>query len=347
MTSSIDMHCHWLPEELAATLRLRRRPPRIAMEADGREIMHIYGETLPFSSDFVDIPRRLSHMDLHQTGLQVLSLPGLFGIDSLAAADSAPLVRLFNDALSALVHRHRGRFAGLAALPLADMSASCAEFVRARSSLGLIGAILPADGFLNLRIAERFRPLFRLGQEHGGHFFIHPGPLPGSSPARPDTGCPDNENQRHVSLAVQSRLSEAMLTLTMTDFLQPFAGVTVQVANLGGNLPWLIERMDHVAAIRSPGQSLPSGQVRARRVLVDCASFGPRAIRMAIDTFGAENVVLGTDHPIFDTQRTLTAIQELALHGTELTRLLQRNAMEVLERFSAARPYPADHENLS
>ena len=333
MTESIDMHCHWVPEALAEKLRVRKALPRIVADGTGRERIHIHGETLAFSNDFVDIPSRLAHMDRHHVRQQVLSLPGLFGIDSLAVEEAVPLVALFNDAVSALVGQHPTRFAGLAALPVADLEAARAELHRARSLLGLVGAILPADGFLNRAVAERFYPLFAAGHERGAHFFIHPGPLPRGPDDPAPVAAPvniDNAIQRHISLGVQSRLSEVMMTLTMTDFLQPFGRVTVQVANLGGNLPWLLERMNQVAARRDPAGSLPSEQARKGRVFVDCASFGPRAIQMAVDAFGFESLLFGTDHPIFQTEGPLTAIQQLPLSAAERSAILHDNARSML-----------------
>ena len=334
MTATIDMHCHWLPAALAEELRARTRVPRIALTDAGGERLHIFGEVLPFSDAYMDIPSRLDHMDRNSVEQHVLSLPGLFGIDSLKVDQALPLVQLFNDTLAALIEEHPTRFQGLAALPLADIEAASNELRRARSRLGLVGAILPADGFRNRPAANRFEPLFTVGQEIGAHFFIHPGPLP-----RPGEGHDvseaegiDNENQRHVSLAVQNRLSEVMVTLTMTDFLEPFGNVSVQVANLGGDLPWLLERMDQVAALRDPDSALPSGEARTSRVFVDCSSFGPRAIQMAIDTFGTERLLFGTDHPIFETERSMAAIDQLALSSTERSAILRDNALSLLSR---------------
>ena len=327
------MHCHWLPAVLAEKLRTRTRVPRIAPAGAGDERLHIFGEVLPFSDAYMDIPPRLGHMDRHSVEQHVVSLPGLFGIDSLKVDEALPLVQLFNDTLAALTKQHPTRFRGLAALPLANIEAASNELRRARSRLGLVGAILPADGFRDRPRADHFEPLFAVGQEIGAHFFIHPGPLPREGEetrGRNSDHEIDNENQRHVSLAVQNRLSEAMVTLTMTDFLEPFGNVSVQVANLGGDLPWLLERMDQVAALRDPDSALPSGEARASRVFVDCSSFGPRAIQMAIDTFGTERLLFGTDHPIFETERSLAAIDQLALSNTERSAILRDNALSLL-----------------
>lgn len=337
-TLLIDAHCHWLPGALAAELRRRTVSPCIEKNAAGAERLMIYRESLAFSErDYVDIQARLKLMDRLRIDAQLLSLPGLFGIDCLPVDDALPLVQMFNDHLAELVARYPQRFIGLAALPLADMDAACAELRRARVTLGLAGAILPADGFIDTAAADYFRPLFVLAQELGGHFFIHPGPLP-SAPGdrgtdRSHKPWRDNAGQRHISLAVQARLSEVMVTLSMTDFLTPFDYISVQVANLGGTLPFLLERMDHVARIREPDAPAPSTKLRRSGIFVDCSSFGPRAIELAVTAYGSEYVLLGTDCPIFDIPRTVDSVKKARLSENEQQALLGGNARRLLEKF--------------
>ena len=225
---------------------------------------------------------------------------------------------------------HPDRFSGLAALPLADKGAAVEELARAMDRPGFVGAILPADGFLTRHEAETWVPLLpKRRMPRRAHIFIHPGPVPaGAASAPPDYG--DNANLRHIVLDVQARLSAVTVTLTLTDFLDSYPDLTVQVANLGGSVPMLVERMDHVSARRTPDAPLPS--TRLGRVFVDTSSFGPRAIALAAGTFGADRVLLGTDHPIFDTERTLAAIRSSGVPEAEIAGILGNNGSAVLDR---------------
>src|SRR3546814_11978721 len=83
-----------------------------------------------------------------------------------------PLLIPFNDDLAQLCRRLPDRFAGLAALPYADMGRAVAEYRRARTQLGLAGDILPVNGFLSLATAETFRPNFAAARDLGGQLFI-------------------------------------------------------------------------------------------------------------------------------------------------------------------------------
>jgi predicted TIM-barrel fold metal-dependent hydrolase len=325
---SIDCHAHLMPAALGAALRARSAPPCIQPGADGQERLVMPIGTLGFHDGYGDIVQRLALMDAHGVQRQLLSLPGLFGVDSLGAAEATPLLTRFNDDLAALCRAEPARFSGLAALPLMDMRAALAEFERARADLGLVGAILPVDAFLTVARAEGMRPLFALAQRLGAHFFIHPGRGPGSGPVPP---APADHELARRALAVQAEVGEAMVTLLLSDFLQDYPDVTVQVANLGGTFPAVIERMDHMAWLRTPGAALPSS--RLGRVWVDCASLGSQALEQAVAVFGADRVLMGTDCPIFDTGRTRAAIGAARLDDAQRHAILQGNARELLARF--------------
>jgi predicted TIM-barrel fold metal-dependent hydrolase len=328
---AIDMHTHYVPAALADALRRRDRAPRIEALADGTERLHLPIGALAFGPDYIDMAARVAFMDAVGVDIQVLSFPGLFGVDSLAVAEAEPLLLPFNDDLAALCRRVPDRFMGLAALPFADMDRAVAEFRRAREALGLIGAILPINGFLTLAHAEPFRPILALAQEIGGHIFLHPGRRPDEAPgsaaeavAPPfaDTMLP------RQALDVQAKVASAMVTLLFTGFLDPYPDVTVQVANLGGALPMVIERMDHAAKLRTPDAELPSG--RARRVYVDCSSLGSRSIEIAAAVYGADRIVLGTDCPIFRTDWTLAAIAAASIAERRKAALRSGNAERLI-----------------
>ncbi|MEK7244484.1 MAG: amidohydrolase family protein, partial [Pseudomonadota bacterium] len=268
---------------------------------------------------------------------QVLSLPGLFGVDSLPLGESGAPTRAFNEDVAAVCRRHPDRFLGLAALPLADVDAAVAELCRSREHLGLIGAILPNNAFTSLAEAEKMGPLFAAAEKLGAHFFIHPGRRPDEVLRAPvgdgaSRGAdPDNALLRRA-LEVQAGVSEAMITLLFTDFLDRYPNVSVHVANLGGTLPAVIERMDHTVRTRAPGTPLPSERVR-RRVYVDCASLGPHTLELAVAIYGAERIVFGTDCPIFRADWTLAAVRQARLAEADRVAILSGNAESLLDRF--------------
>jgi predicted TIM-barrel fold metal-dependent hydrolase len=286
----IDVHAHWRPAEVAEALRARKREPRIVRNGDGVEVFKApqMSET-PLSEAFDDVAFHLNRMDRQGVSVSVLSLVG--GI-------SGPLCRSVNDRLSAICQDHPGRFAAFAALPLTDIDAAAAELEQALGLPSVIGAQLPGNFFLTRDDAEAARPLLEVANSCGSALFIHHEPRPGD--AFPKVGgTVDNARRRNGTLDMQASLSSTMVTLSLTDLMAPYPDVTVVVHNLGGNIPYEVERMDHRSLLDTPEEELPSSRIRKAKVYVDCNSFGPRAIEAAVALYGAERIVCGTDGSAF------------------------------------------------
>ena len=205
--NAIDMHAHWVPPVVANALRQRHgNVPRIETLPDSTERLVMPIGTLNFNDGHTDASLRLEQMMGLGVSRQMLSLPGLFGIDSLPFDQAMPLVSAFNDACAELCKAHPDQFCGLAALPLASMDASVAELRRARLELGLLGAILPVDAFRNEATAARLKPIFKEAESLGAHFFVHPGRMPDSGPL-PDAP-PDHDLARRALAAVDAGAGE-------------------------------------------------------------------------------------------------------------------------------------------
>jgi len=264
--------------------------------------------------------------------VSVLSLLGSFcWIEAQPLEEAGPLCRSVNDGLSAICEEHPGRFAAYAALPLTDISAAAAEFERALGLPGMLGAQIPGNYFLTRKDAEAMRPLLEVANRHHAALFIHHGPRPGDafSKVASDT---DNARRRNGTLDMQASLSSAMVTLCLTDYLADYPDAMIQVHNLGGNLPYEVERMDHRSLLDTPEEELPSSRVRKAKVYVDCNSFGPRAIEAAVSLYGAERIVCGTDGTEFGCDWTRKALAEARIGEEAREQILHRNAAAILAR---------------
>jgi predicted TIM-barrel fold metal-dependent hydrolase len=99
--------------------------------------------------------------------------------------------------------------------------------------------------------------------------------------------------------------------LACSGFLDSHSKLTVQIANLGGTIPFLLQRMQTVGfdGEAEAGENLIA---RLRRCYVNTASFGARAVGLALRCFGEDRVLLGTDCPIFSMQDTLASLGQLS-----------------------------------
>ena len=329
----IDMHAHWRPAELADALRARTRNPKIERNADGVEVLRSarYGEE-PLSEAFDNVAFHLDRMDRQGVSTSVLSLLGSFcWVEGQPLEVSVPLCRLVNDTLSGLCQAHKGRFLAHAALPLKDIAVAAQEFERALALPGMVGAQLPGNGFLTRKDAEKMRPLMEVANRHHALVFIHHGPLPGD-PFPKYTGDTDNMRRRNGTLDMQAGLSSAMMTLCLTDYLAPYPDAMVYLHNLGGNIAFEVERMDHRSLLDTPKEELPSSRFRRAGVYVDCNSFGPRAIEAGVRLYGAERVVCGTDGTAFGVDWTQKALAEANIGEDARKKILEGNAAAMLAR---------------
>src|SRR5215472_5993554 len=333
----IDMHAHWRPAEIADALRARAHEPRILRNPDGVEVLKAarMGEE-PLAKAFDDVDFHLARMDRQGVETSVLSLLGSFcWIESQPLEESGPLCRIVNDGLSAICQKHPGRFAAYAALPLTDISAAAAEFERALGLPGMIGAQVPGNYFLTRKDAEAMRPLLDVANRHHAALFIHNGPRPGDAYPKV-SGDTDNARRRSGTLDMQASLSSVMVTLCLTDCLADYPNAIIQVHNLGGNIPYEVERMDHRSLLDTPEEELPSSRFRKAKVYVDCNSFGPRSIETAVRLYGAERIVCGTDGTEFGCDWTRKAVAEADISEEAREQILHGNAAGMLARVRAA-----------
>src|SRR4051812_48275456 len=120
------------------------------------------------------------------------------------------------------------------------------------------------------------------------------------------------------------------------DYLAPYPDMTIQVHNLGGNIPFEVERMDHRSMLDTPEEELPSSRFRKAKVYVDCNSFGPRAIEAAVGLYGAERIVCGTDGSAFGVDWTRKALADAQIGEAAREQILHRNAAAMMARVARA-----------
>jgi predicted TIM-barrel fold metal-dependent hydrolase len=195
----------------------------------------------------------------------------------------------------------------------------------------MIGAQLPGNFFLTRDDAEAVRPLLEVANRHHAVLFIHHGPRPGDAFPKVAGGT-DNARRRNGTLDMQASLSSVMVTLCLTDFLAPYPDVTIQVHNLGGNIPYEVERMDHRSMLDTPEEELPSSRFRRAKVYVDCNSFGPREIEAAVSLYGAERIVCGTDWSALGLDWSRKALADARIGEEAREQILHRNAAAMLAR---------------
>ncbi len=321
----IDTHSHYYGEVLFGILAQRHAVPRVERQGPDR-FMVTPTSRFQLRGGFVDLAARLAWMDGQGIARQLITFPGALGPDVLPIEEALPLVRDVNDELAAVCAAQPDRFTALAGLPLADIGHSVAELERACRTLGLRGAILPSNYFLSLATMAYLRPVLKAASRLGAHLMIHPGQRHDEdlAPRRYD----DLGIHRASTVDLHNGLSHAVVTLIYAGLAEHYPDATVQVVNLGGAFPMLVERMDHITATRDPGAPPPSSLIG--HLTFDTASLGPRAIELAVSIFGLDRIMLGTDYPIFDSHTATEALDAARISEAAREAIGSGNALRVL-----------------
>ena len=307
MTRLIDWHAHILPAELLEALEARDAPPFVAPAADGGRglVTRKNAQALSSAPSLVSADLRIAELDAAGIDVQVLSVPGMMGVDTAPREVVEDLVVRTNLGLSRIVGAHPGRFRALASVPLYDPELAARVLAHAIDELGHVGAILPVDAFLTPEAGARFASLLAVAHDRKAHIFVHPGPLP-DAPPKPSPTTP-LERMREGVTGIQNGLTEAAITLEFSGLLDAYPDVVVQVANLGGALAYYQGRWAHTEQRLFPDR--PSWDGKLQRILVDTGSLGARAISFAAEVFGADRLLFGTDAPIYSQSQGADAFR--------------------------------------
>lgn len=311
MTGAVDWHAHWIPPEVTALFEARSEPPAIVRQGGVRVFLPGDGGAFPLKDHQLDIGLRLSEMDAAGVERQVLSLAVLYGagLDRLPADAELQVVRAFNDGLARLVAARGDRFSGLAALPVHDLAEAPALLEHAMRRQGLLGAVLPAEAFATRESARRYEAVFAAAARLKAHLFIHPGAFRAAGEEADEGEMAAIVRRRAVRF--QNDLTAAAVTFEYTDFLAPYPGLAVHLANLGGTLALLAERIAQTALRMDLPADRQDGRLRA--IMVDTASFGPGGIALAWNTLGPGRLLLGSDSPALPLAQAVRAVEKTAL----------------------------------
>jgi 6-methylsalicylate decarboxylase len=208
-----------------------------------------------------DFAERFAAMDRAQVDKQILSVSGVspYTLEEKHAVEGS---RFANDLYTALAREMPARFAAFAIL-------------------SILGTSL-AD--------PSFDPIYAELDKRGAVLFIHPAGLACGSAELVSTGLT-------WPLGAPFEDSMSILELLQGGFTQRFPRVRVIVPHLGGTLPFLIQRLDHMAGRFMAGKGVPREELS--KFWYDTVNGYPPSLRLAIETFGLKKVVFGTDWPFW------------------------------------------------
>lgn len=272
-----------------------------------------------------ELDARLRLMDRAGVDMQVLSAcPQLpYGQDQTKATTAA---RFINDQYADLIQAHPDRFRAFAALPMPHLAGSIGELRRALDQLRMAGVAMNTTVLGRALVEPDYEPIFAELNSRGAVLYLHPA---GNSACSPLIG---NYHQTWmVGAPVEDTIS--IMHLITHGIPTRYPNIKIINSHLGGALPMLLQRADDQYRWEAP-ETPEAPSVAARRMWYDTVGHGHvPALRCAIDSFGADRLLLGTDFPYENGDTFIRAVEHIndpQIDATAARAILDQNASALL-----------------
>jgi aminocarboxymuconate-semialdehyde decarboxylase len=325
----VDVHSHYVPQgwpDLADVCGGSDWPSLRVDSATAATIMLGEREFRPITDACWNADQRLADLAIDGVDVQVVSPTPVFFAYGRTAAQATAVAGIFNDLALEITAQQPDRLIPFCQVPLQDAEAACRELDRsiANGHRGVeIGnhvgdADLDAGGVIEFlqHCAETNVPVF-----------VHPWDMP-SSP-RLDRWMA----QWLVGMPAETHLSILALILG-GGFDRLPTSLRIAFAHGGGSFAFWLGRADNAwlergDVVQGLSQAPPSSYIG--RFSVDTVVFSDPALRLLVDTLGAENVMMGSDYPYPLGERPAgDVVRRADLAEAERAAILGANALRFL-----------------
>lgn len=330
----IDVHTHVVPDAFPPYLGHRvgaRWPGMAPAHACHRHVMLDGKIYRTVSHQCWDCAVRLADMDAMDIGRQVISpMPELLSY-WLDGDDAQVLARYLNERIAEMAGQAPRRLIGLGTVPLQDVERAIAELDHAVHQLGLAGVEIGTniDG---VALGDaRLLPFFEAAERWGAAVFVH-----ALRPAGMErlVGPPILEQV----LAFPGEVGLAAASLLTGGTLARCPRLRIAFSHGGGTLAQLLPRLQHgwetFPALRE--QMVVAPREAARALYVDDLTYDDSAIEYLVRTFGATQVMVGSDYPFAIMDRAPAARAEALPFDAWTRQLLAKDNAERWLGFAGA-----------
>jgi aminocarboxymuconate-semialdehyde decarboxylase len=330
-TLRVDIHCHYLNVEVAASVAslapVEREPLHIFANALTRQVN---AEQMKERAQMLtSIERRLKDMD--EMGIDVQAVaPAPFQYYYWSEPDHGlELARKVNDRIAEIAGNWPERFVGIGTVPLQNADYAVAELERMVTELGMRGVEINTNvngmDLTDERLGlEKF---FRKAQDLDTVVFLHPMGFTSADRLR------DHYFNNVIGNPMDTTIAASHLIFDGVMERNP--KLKVVLAHGGGFLAHYPGRMDHAHAARNDCrtqiQAKPTSYLK--KMYFDSITFEPAMLRFMVDYYKATQVLLGTDYPYdmadFDPVGSVNAISGITAEEKDL--IMGGNAARLLK----------------
>src|SRR3989440_9452856 len=131
----------------------------------------------------------------------------------------------------------------------------------------------------------------------------------------------------HLTLGRVIEVSVAAMRLVLSGVMERHPKLKVVMSHTGGALPYQSGRMDKNAGKAKLSQP-PSTYIK--RMYTDTVSPHALGMKFAIEYYGIDHVMYGTDYPCWEPATALALLNELGLSKEDQDKLFYSNARRIL-----------------
>ena len=323
----IDSHFHWWPRSVSERLCKRKIYPRAEVNGRGG-YTYLRQDNVDYVlsswAEWFDLDRQLAHMDGLGHQVDVVCSIGPFSVffSDLPAEEGREAAIQWNEEMAGAQRKYPGRVWASAAVPLIDTKIAIEVLDDAVNRLRLMGVNLPGSIGSDARIdAERLQPFYARVEQLGLPVFLHPTDAVFADML---TGY---DGSLHLSLGRVIEVSVAAMRLVLSGTMERHPNLKIVMSHTGGALPYQSGRMDK----NTPRAKLPKpASTYLKRMYTDTVSPHAAGLKFAIEYYGIDHVVYGTDYPCWDPATALALLNELGLSKEDQDKLFYSNARRIL-----------------
>ena len=294
----------------------------------------IMEKILPKLADIDD--ERLTSMDANGITMQVLSVD-TFGANLLTAEAGPAFATRYNDLIAQKIARHPTRFTAFAQLPMTNPPAAADELERAVITYGFRGAMisgLTEDQFLD---HPKFQPILERAEKLGVPIYIHPG-LPPAAVSEAYYSHFSHHSGMLESIACygwgwHSETAIHVLRLLIAGTFDKYPGLKIIVGHMGEMLPMMMVRSNRAFQPGSGGanQRTLIDTFHQQLYITTSGFFTQPPLRLAIDTFGIDNILFSVDYPFSTNEMGADFLHHIALPEDQIAKIAHSNADKLLK----------------
>ena len=286
--TTYDVHQHLWPESLVAALVERTSPPLIR---DHTLVLDPDGD---FAVDpaVYGLKACIDNLDYAGVDVAVVSCPPTLGIDRLDDEEAEELRLAYHEGALAAVDASGGRVLALS---------------MGRPLDGFVGTIVAADDLADL---DRIGPVLDEIDRRATFVLVHPG----------STRAPDGAPEWWASAIDYTAQMQRAYAVWLAHGVERWPGLRIVFSILAGGAPFQLERMQ--------SRGFDIGNALHPTLYLETASYGRRALELCLATFGARQILFGSDAPVISPELTLSHVRSFGQAATEA--LCQTNPESLL-----------------